>query len=92
MKSTIKTVVKPTNLGGGSAIHFYSADASRNTGCTRDFQCALLSFKSYFLNRTTISKKTNYFKFFPGPYQHIRAETIKKVSSHFTQKVELRII
>ena len=78
MISANKTAFQSIILYRGRAINVYSEDASPNTKYTRDFQCALLSFKSDSLNRTTISKKELYCRLFPGSYQKDRGGTIKK--------------
>jgi hypothetical protein len=87
--SANKTVFQPIILYSGKAINFYTEDASPNTKCTRDFQCALLSFKSDYLNRTTISKKELHCRLFPGSYQQDLGGTIKKVSNRIIQALKL---
>jgi len=86
MTSAIQTAIKPTRLCSVSAIHLYSADGSHNTVCTRDFLC-VLSFKSYFLDRTTTSRKDLNCKLFPGSYQKHHGKTIKKLSNRIRQAV-----
>ena len=92
MISANNTEVKPTSLYSGSAIHLYLVDISHHTGCTSDFLCGLLSFKSNFLDKTTISREELCCKFVPGSYQHHCGKTIKKVSNRISRTVKLRII
>ena len=70
MTSANKTAVKPTRLYSISAIHLYSTDASPNNVCTKDFLC-VVSFKSYFFDRTTTSRKELCCKFFPVSHQQV---------------------